>query len=115
MVPRSRIFLPWRWWWYVPPKRRFISQDLHGATSQKTAFFIVTDVQTSNLTKYLLFICETLVIHMSKIINISTTRNYYVIFGNFSDSGICINGCCAWEGITDGERLKEVNVTLGQF
>jgi hypothetical protein len=31
-----------------PPKRRFI-QDLHGATSQKTAFFIVTAVKTSDL------------------------------------------------------------------
>jgi hypothetical protein len=31
------------------PKRRF-TQDLHGATSQKTAFFIVTAVKTSNLT-----------------------------------------------------------------
>jgi hypothetical protein len=38
LVPRSRIFLPWRWRRYVPPKRRF-TQDLHGATSQKTAFF----------------------------------------------------------------------------
>jgi hypothetical protein len=27
-----------RWRWYVPPKRRF-TQYLHGATSQKTAFF----------------------------------------------------------------------------
>jgi hypothetical protein len=38
LVPCSRIFLPWRWRRYVLPKRRFI-QDLHGATSQKTAFF----------------------------------------------------------------------------
>jgi hypothetical protein len=37
LVPRSRIFtLKWRR--YVPPKRRF-TQDPHGATSQKTAFF----------------------------------------------------------------------------
>jgi hypothetical protein len=33
-------FIPWRWRWYVPPKRRF-TQDLYGATSQKTAFFSV--------------------------------------------------------------------------
>jgi hypothetical protein len=32
--PRSRIFLPWRWRRYVPPKRRFIPQHLYGATSQ---------------------------------------------------------------------------------
>jgi hypothetical protein len=50
LVPRSRIFLPWRWRRYVPPKSRF-TQDLHGATSQKTAFFIVAAVKTSNLTK----------------------------------------------------------------
>jgi hypothetical protein len=43
------IFLPWRWRWYVPPKRRF-TQDLHCATSQKTAFFIGTAVKTSNPT-----------------------------------------------------------------
>jgi hypothetical protein len=49
LVPHSRIFLPWRWRRYVPPKRWF-TQDLHGATSHKTAFFIVTAVKTSNLT-----------------------------------------------------------------
>jgi hypothetical protein len=37
----------------VPPKRRF-TQDLPSATSQKTAFFIVTVVKTSNLTQYYL-------------------------------------------------------------
>jgi hypothetical protein len=50
LVPRSLIFLPWRWKRYVPPKRRF-TQDLHGTTSQKTTFFIITAVKTSNLTK----------------------------------------------------------------
>jgi hypothetical protein len=33
----------------VAPKRLF-TQDLHSATSQKTAFFMVTAVKTSNLT-----------------------------------------------------------------
>jgi hypothetical protein len=33
-------------------KRRF-TQELHGATSQKTAFFIFTTVKTSDLTKIL--------------------------------------------------------------
>jgi hypothetical protein len=51
LVPRSRI-LPWRWRRYVPPKRR-LTHDLHGATSQKTAFFIVTAVKTSK--SYLVF------------------------------------------------------------
>jgi hypothetical protein len=41
LVPRSRILLPWRWKQYVPPKCRF-TLDLHGATSQRTVFFIVT-------------------------------------------------------------------------
>jgi hypothetical protein len=43
-VPRSRIFQPWRWRRYVPPKRR-VTQDLHGATSQKTAFYIKVNVR----------------------------------------------------------------------
>jgi hypothetical protein len=34
----------------IPPKHRF-TQELHGATSQKTAFFIVTAAKTSNLTQ----------------------------------------------------------------
>lgn len=38
LVPRSRIFLPWRWRRYISPKRRF-TQDIHNATSQKTEFF----------------------------------------------------------------------------
>jgi hypothetical protein len=39
LVHRSRIYLPWRWRRYVPPKRR-ITQDLHSATSQKTTSFL---------------------------------------------------------------------------
>jgi hypothetical protein len=46
---RSRILLPWRWRRYVPPKR-WSTQDLHSATSQKTTFFIDTAVKASNLT-----------------------------------------------------------------
>jgi hypothetical protein len=38
-------------WLQFPPKRRF-TQDLHGSTTQKTAFFIVTAVKTSNLTEF---------------------------------------------------------------
>jgi hypothetical protein len=38
-----------RWRRYAPPKRRFI-QDIHSATSQKTAFFIATAVKTSDFT-----------------------------------------------------------------
>jgi hypothetical protein len=34
---------------YIPPNRRFL-QEPHGVTSQKTPFFIVTAVKTSNLT-----------------------------------------------------------------
>jgi hypothetical protein len=34
----------------VTPKRQFL-QEPHGVTSQKTPFFIVTAVKTSNLTK----------------------------------------------------------------
>jgi hypothetical protein len=40
LVLRSRIFLPWRWRRYDPPKRRFNPLHLHGATPQKTTFLI---------------------------------------------------------------------------
>jgi hypothetical protein len=36
---------------YLPPKRRF-TQDLHGATSQKMTFFIVTAVKISNVKNF---------------------------------------------------------------
>jgi hypothetical protein len=39
-----------------PPKRRFI-QDLHNATSQKTAFLIVTFEKTASFTHKLQFCC----------------------------------------------------------
>jgi hypothetical protein len=48
LVLRSRIFLPWRWRRYVPPKRR-LAPELHSATSQKTTFFIINVV--------IIFIC----------------------------------------------------------
>jgi hypothetical protein len=51
LVPHSQILLPWRWRRYDPPKRQF-TQELHGATTQKTALFIVTAMKTSNLTNW---------------------------------------------------------------
>jgi hypothetical protein len=51
LVTRSRIFLPWRWRRYVPPRRR-LTHDLHSATSQKTTLFIFTSVKTSDLTYF---------------------------------------------------------------
>jgi hypothetical protein len=43
------FLLPWRWRRHGPPKRRFIINP-HVATSQKTAFFVVTTMKTSNPT-----------------------------------------------------------------
>jgi hypothetical protein len=45
----SRFLSPCWWRRYVHPKRRFL-QEPHGLTSQKTTFFIVTALKTSNLT-----------------------------------------------------------------
>jgi hypothetical protein len=47
-----RFLSPWRRRRYVPPKRRFLRES-HGVTSQKTPFFIVTAVKTSNLTSFI--------------------------------------------------------------
>jgi hypothetical protein len=56
---------------YVPPKRRFL-QEPHGVTSQKTPFFIVTAVNTSNFT-----IVGT--VHITKL---SINRKQSVLFGH---------------------------------
>jgi hypothetical protein len=45
IVPQRGAGLWIRWRRYVPPKCRF-TQDLHGATSQKTAFFTIIHVYT---------------------------------------------------------------------
>jgi hypothetical protein len=48
--PAARWFLlPWWWRLYVPPKYLLL-QEPHGIMSQKTAFFKVIAVKTSNLT-----------------------------------------------------------------
>jgi hypothetical protein len=46
----------------VPPKRRFL-QEPHGVTTQKTPFFIVTAVKTSNLTSQFFFIFYAVICH----------------------------------------------------
>jgi hypothetical protein len=50
VVPSSPILVTLMKTALIPPKRQFL-QELHGATSQKTPFFIVTAVKTSNLTE----------------------------------------------------------------
>jgi hypothetical protein len=54
LVPRLRIFLPRRWRRDVPPKLRF-TQDLHGATSQKTAFFTYKKMLGANLGRIIIY------------------------------------------------------------
>jgi hypothetical protein len=49
------FFRPWRWRWYVPPKRRLTLNGLHGVISQKMVLFITTGVKTSNP---ILFTCS---------------------------------------------------------
>jgi hypothetical protein len=51
----QRFLSPCCWWRYVPPKRRLL-QEPQGVTSQKAEIFIVTAVETSNLTCAPLFI-----------------------------------------------------------
>jgi hypothetical protein len=48
---RRNTMSPWWWRSYVIPKRQFL-QEPHAITFQKTAFFIVTAVNTSNLAHY---------------------------------------------------------------
>jgi hypothetical protein len=39
---------PWRWGWYIRPKRRLTFTRLHGVTSKKIDLFAVSAVGTSN-------------------------------------------------------------------
>jgi hypothetical protein len=52
LVPFSSDFRPWRWRWYVLPKRQF-TYELRGSISQKMATFITTAVRTSNHTYWI--------------------------------------------------------------
>jgi hypothetical protein len=60
--------------WYVPPKRPF-TQDLHGAITQKTAFFIVTAVKTSHTTTNLFMKMQSYIISWNEIIKISSRKS----------------------------------------
>jgi hypothetical protein len=66
LVVCSRAFLPRRLRRYVPPKRQF-TLDLHSATSQKTAFFTVIAVKTSNLTYFTNVCMECLILETFNI------------------------------------------------
>jgi hypothetical protein len=79
LVPRSRNFIPWRWRRYVPPKRR-VTQDLHGATSQKTIFFNLGYYITIN--------------HLFKLfIQCSVSELYNVMMDPICTSNETINAC----------------------
>jgi hypothetical protein len=61
---------------------KFSSEELHGATSHKTAFFIVTAVKTSNLTKnklvpclWLKFVCR---LYSFVVLLSSLTYKYFI-------------------------------------
>jgi hypothetical protein len=73
----GRIVLWWRR--YVLPKCRFL-HDPHGVISQKTAFFIVTAMKTSNLTKYFMFYFLLLLFNSvkRKVTNITTAKQTYL-------------------------------------
>jgi hypothetical protein len=61
---------------YDPLKRRFNRPHLHGATPQKTAFFIVTAVKTSNPTNYILLIVGVTIL-------LPATSELFVFIGSY--------------------------------
>jgi hypothetical protein len=70
-------FLSPRWrWGQVSPKRRFL-QAPHGVTSQKTPFFIVTAVNTSNLIHlYCMQLIWSAIIKWWRLLLINTTQTF---------------------------------------
>jgi hypothetical protein len=73
VVPSSPILSPWWRRRQVPPKRRFL-QEPHGVTTQKTQFFIVTAVKTSNLTGQQEFRSSLLSVFLFNIGNLKRAR-----------------------------------------
>jgi hypothetical protein len=61
---------------YVTPKRR-LTQYLHGATSQKTTFFIVISVETLNLTYSVCLISKDTIVDL--VIRIPPASAYWLI------------------------------------
>jgi hypothetical protein len=52
LVSRSRIFLPWKWWRHITPKRRLNSQDLQGVHIAEDG--ILHNHRCENLKSYIL-------------------------------------------------------------
>jgi hypothetical protein len=94
LVPRSRICLLWGWRRYVPPKRRF-TQDLHGATSQKTAFFPYM----------LIYRLTTICREMYDFLNCT------IIHRNQKIWSINVRKICVWAELTAFYELEYVSVT----
>jgi hypothetical protein len=89
LVPRSRIFLPWRWRRYVPSKRR-LAQDTHSATSQKTYFNRRTKKSTKHLSQASRTFDQTLntipivlVLHKTLLQNSNTFQVQIFVLGFF--------------------------------
>jgi hypothetical protein len=61
--------------WNVAPCISWFAQDLHGVTSQKTSFFIVTAVKTSNLTQC---ICMFRMVLTMKSVRLSVCFVFYL-------------------------------------
>jgi hypothetical protein len=84
------LFLrPWRWRPYVPPKRQWKLNGLHGVISQKMILFITTAVKTSNSTLFKIWWHGGNTEFGNEILSLVSTgsRNYWV-FGLCPSSGI---------------------------
>jgi hypothetical protein len=63
LLPASGCFIawltlgPWRWRWYVTPKRRLTFNGIYGVISQKIGLFITSALRTSNPTTSKAFYC----------------------------------------------------------
>jgi hypothetical protein len=90
LVPRWRIFIPWRWRLYVPPKRR-LTQDRHSVTPQKTTSFMFrvclsTSVYASGYSALLVITITTKDKYTYKFL----WPEYCFIFLNYYRNKICV-------------------------
>jgi hypothetical protein len=110
-----KSLLPWRWRRYVPPKRR-LRPYLLGATSQKTAFFIVTAVKTSNLTSVSKLVGDMFSNKCFSQVRMSHVLRFISICDLFTDSPLHLpksragreDECDCWKG----RDVKENDLSL---
>jgi hypothetical protein len=89
------ILRPWRWRWYVPPKRLLTSIGLHGVISQRTELFMNAAVRTANRTRleYVRSSSDSFNGSVGMVLQIRPLCHAYSLFSNNASIRRCVVVC----------------------